>query len=179
MQSMIYYHLRKIYQVICLCESISWQLKKKITGTQIKHKEMKFNLLIQFLQLFPSVQYLCRLQDLGWGALYQWYCMACCSASKEADFKAWVFTFYRKQAHWWALSVPFHRSCVPKGTLLWLYVGSQRPWMGTKWKCRICLLVFAQEKKFKIKCFGHTFQSLDHRSAAGKVWIKTQIGNAF
>lgn len=29
MQSMIYYHLRKIYQVICLCESISWQLKKK------------------------------------------------------------------------------------------------------------------------------------------------------
>lgn len=35
------------------------------SGNQVKHKEMKRNLLIQFLHFFPSVQYLCRLQDLA------------------------------------------------------------------------------------------------------------------
>lgn len=61
MQNITYYHLRKIYQASSL-------KKRMFTDTQVKHKEMKHNLLVQSLYFFPSVQYLCKLQDLGWEA---------------------------------------------------------------------------------------------------------------
>lgn len=174
MQIRIYYHLRKFTKLSACVRVLASSLKKKLmhTGTQVKHKDVKHNLLGWFLLFFPSVQYLCRLQGLGWGALYQFILQAKLVAlqAKKQISKLECSYLLGSRHIGGPLVCPYTGATFLKGhycSCTWALKG--QGWRQNESVGFVYLFFPKKIKKSRRNCFGHEFHSLDHRSAVGKV----------